>query len=348
MTLLFRTGILALAVWLQLSGISFAKQVFLRDGSVLDCESFWKRNGQIVAKVNRDTVLEFAPEEVDLGKTFRQTKHKAPPIKRKQQRALPADSKASATAGVHDPMEKAAESTEAAKPARPSAPVPPPKTERIAPKPAPPMPNGAQVPATAPVVKVAERLEPAADTEPSRNPAADKAELERITRQRAAEMADAMRLKDPRLLKKSIEAQARMIQQQSGGSPKPEPVWFKYLLMLMVCCLLIVISMWVVFKKAGQSGWKSIIPIYNFFVLMRISGKPGWWCILLAVPVVGLAIDLLAMLSLAEKFGKSAAFAVGLVFLPMFFFPLLAFGGAQYQDRPKELEFTFSTEPPVG
>jgi hypothetical protein len=42
-------------------------------------------------------------------------------------------------------------------------------------------------------------------------------------------------------------------------------------------------------------------------------------------------VHLLVMLALAGKFGKGALFGIGLFLLPMFFYPLLAFGGAQYE-----------------
>jgi hypothetical protein len=58
--------------------------------------------------------------------------------------------------------------------------------------------------------------------------------------------------------------------------------------MLAVSGLLIIVAWWVFFEKAGQSGVKSLIPFYNSYVLLEISGKPGWWFILLLVPVVGL------------------------------------------------------------
>ena len=120
-----------------------------------------------------------------------------------------------------------------------------------------------------------------------------------------------------------------------------------FLIVWLAVLVLVIAGVWKVFTKAGQPGWASIIPIYNFYVLMQISGKPGWWCFLLFVPVVGFAIQLLAMLSLADKFQRSAAFGVGLLLLPMFFFPLLAFGGSKYGGTPEELDFTFSEEPPV-
>ncbi len=38
-----------------------------------------------------------------------------------------------------------------------------------------------------------------------------------------------------------------------------------------------IVSLWIVFKKAGQPGWAAIIPIFNFLVILRVAGKPWWW-----------------------------------------------------------------------
>ena len=32
--------------------------------------------------------------------------------------------------------------------------------------------------------------------------------------------------------------------------------------------------MWLIFEKAGEAGWKSIIPIYNLYIMLEIIGLP--------------------------------------------------------------------------
>jgi hypothetical protein len=95
--------------------------------------------------------------------------------------------------------------------------------------------------------------------------------------------------------------------------------------------LLIIASMWKVFAKAGKPGWASLIPIYNVIVLLEITGKPIWWIILFFIPFVNFIATFLVMIPLAEKFGKGAGFGIGLALLPFVFFPMLAFGDAQYR-----------------
>jgi len=141
-------------------------------------------------------------------------------------------------------------------------------------------------------------------------------------------MANAIQNKDPEMLKKAIAAQQGAMPQGVGPTAGAS---LTVLLLVLGITLLVIVSLWMLFAKAGEAGWKSLIPIYNMYVLLLISGKPGWWLLLLFIPLVGSIFHLLAMLALAERFGRGALYGVGLFLLPMIFFPLLAFGGSQYE-----------------
>jgi len=88
--------------------------------------------------------------------------------------------------------------------------------------------------------------------------------------------------------------------------------------------------MWKVFTKAGKPGWAVIIPLYNAYVFLKIAGKPGWWLILLLVPLLNVIVGIVATVAFARNFGKGIGFVLGLIFLPFIFYPILAFGDAQY------------------
>ena len=103
------------------------------------------------------------------------------------------------------------------------------------------------------------------------------------------------------------------------------------LIVWLVIVIFFIVVGWKLFKKAGQPGWACIVPIYNIIVLLRIAGKPGWWFILLLIPIVNIVIGILAALGIAQNFGKGGGFAVGLILLPIIFYPILAFGSATYQ-----------------
>ena len=78
-------------------------------------------------------------------------------------------------------------------------------------------------------------------------------------------------------------------------------------------------------------GWAAIVPIYNLIVICQIAGKPLWYIALLFIPGVGgLIFGLLTGIGVAQSFGKSSGFGVGLALLGFIFYPILGFGSAQY------------------
>ena len=96
----------------------------------------------------------------------------------------------------------------------------------------------------------------------------------------------------------------------------------------------LVASWWLAFAKAGQPGWASIIPIYNFYIMTKIAKKPGIWVLFLFIPLVGIVIFVMLFLEFARQFGKSAGFGWGLVLLGFIFWPILGFGDAKYLNLP--------------
>lgn len=112
----------------------------------------------------------------------------------------------------------------------------------------------------------------------------------------------------------------------SGGAG-----WGLMLIIQLAIAIIMIVAIWKVFTKAGQPGWATLIPIYNAYIMLKIAGKPGWWLILMFIPIVNIAIGIMASAGLAGNFGKGGGFVVGLIFLPFVFYPILAFGSAEYQ-----------------
>jgi hypothetical protein len=103
-----------------------------------------------------------------------------------------------------------------------------------------------------------------------------------------------------------------------------------FFLIAMACAVVVIVSLWKVFSKAGKPGWAILVPIYNIIVLLEIVGKPLWWIVLMLIPFVNLVVGIIVVIELAKSFGKSAGFGIGLMFLGVIFYPILAFGAAQY------------------
>jgi len=82
---------------------------------------------------------------------------------------------------------------------------------------------------------------------------------------------------------------------------------------------------WKLYKKAGKSGWSSLIPIVNAITLLEIAELPWWYLILSCLPIVNIYVNFKLSINLAHKFGKSTIFGIALMFFPWICFPILAF-----------------------
>ncbi len=98
----------------------------------------------------------------------------------------------------------------------------------------------------------------------------------------------------------------------------------------LILAVVMIISMWKIFSKAGKPGWASIIPIYNLYVLYEISWGKGIYFLLLLVPFVNAFIGIITVFKLGQNFGKSTGFIIGMIFLPIVFMPMLAFSNAVF------------------
>ena len=103
-----------------------------------------------------------------------------------------------------------------------------------------------------------------------------------------------------------------------------------YYVIALALAVLLLVGFWKVFVKAGKPGWAAIVPFYNMYCMYEISFGNGWLFLLSFVPCVNIVMGIIMNVKLAQAFGQSGGFAVGLIFLPYIFVPMLGFGSAQY------------------
>lgn len=111
------------------------------------------------------------------------------------------------------------------------------------------------------------------------------------------------------------------------------------------------------FTKAGEAGWKSIIPVYGDYVSYKITWQPAYFwlvfilgiissvasgmtdssgtnvTILLIVSLIKIILAIISIVysvKLARAFGKGIGFAIGLIFLQPIFMLILGFGDCEY------------------
>jgi len=95
--------------------------------------------------------------------------------------------------------------------------------------------------------------------------------------------------------------------------------------------VILIVALWRIYEKAHQPGWASLIPFYNFIVLLRIVGKPAWWLVWIFVPIANIVVAIWVINLLSKSFGKGEGFTLGLIFLSFIFYPILGFGNATYK-----------------
>lgn len=91
------------------------------------------------------------------------------------------------------------------------------------------------------------------------------------------------------------------------------------------------VGRWLMYKKAGEKGWHSIVPILHILTLIKIAKKDSSMIFLLFIPLVNFFVYYQLIGSISFAFKKSSGFTAGLFFLPFIFYPILGFGDAKYR-----------------
>ena len=130
------------------------------------------------------------------------------------------------------------------------------------------------------------------------------------------------------------------------------------LAMGLIWFILQVIADWKIFEKAGEPGWKSIIPFYNVFVEYDIcwggiygllfiaapiissfiktgEGMPAWHGIVVTIlSTVVCVLHFIQSVKLSKAFGKGTGFGILLFIFGPICRIVLGFGSARYVGRP--------------
>lgn len=99
--------------------------------------------------------------------------------------------------------------------------------------------------------------------------------------------------------------------------------------------VLLLVSFWKIFTKAGKPGWAALIPIYNVIVYLQIVNRPIWWLILLIIPIVNIVVLIILTNDLARAFNKGIGWTIGMLLVGVVFYPMLAFGSDAYAGPPQ-------------
>lgn len=135
-------------------------------------------------------------------------------------------------------------------------------------------------------------------------------------------------------------------------------------LIVLALCIVSIVALWKIYKKAGEHGWACLVPFYNSYVFYRMTWGNGWMFLLPTVLIFGyvfglvflmlsgfageatltiimtilaigcgiasIVINIVTLHKLSKSFGHGVGFTLGLLFLSVIFYIILGFGSSQY------------------
>lgn len=135
-------------------------------------------------------------------------------------------------------------------------------------------------------------------------------------------------------------------------------------LIVLALCIVMIVALWKIYKKAGEHGWACLVPFYNNYVFYRMTWGNGWMFLLPTVLIFGyvfglvflmlsgfageatltiimtilaigcgiasIVINIITLHKLSKAFGYGVGFTLGLLFLPIIFYIILGFGSSKY------------------
>jgi uncharacterized protein DUF5684 len=122
-----------------------------------------------------------------------------------------------------------------------------------------------------------------------------------------------------------------LLAQETTSSGGGTAAWIIYFVALWV---IIGLPTYFVFKKAGPNGdpaWGAFVPIYGFYILLKVVGRPAWWLIWIFIPIASLIVIIIVYNDLSKSFGHGVGFTLGLIFLSWIFLAILAWGSSTYR-----------------
>lgn len=86
------------------------------------------------------------------------------------------------------------------------------------------------------------------------------------------------------------------------------------------------------FQKMGFAGWKGLVPVYNTYLLFRVTGFSAWWLLLLLIPIANIFVMFTVYQRLGFMFNRSAYFGLLMIVLPFIGFYILGFSSSSYAE----------------
>jgi signal peptidase I len=99
-----------------------------------------------------------------------------------------------------------------------------------------------------------------------------------------------------------------------------------------------VIGLWTIFKKADIPAWKSLIPVYNQWVWLKMLSRPWWWMIFVIMPFLNIFMFYMMTWKTYRLFGKTKyIFLIPATLLFFIFLPMMGISQKEKYTRLEDL-----------
>jgi len=106
-------------------------------------------------------------------------------------------------------------------------------------------------------------------------------------------------------------------------------------ILVLLLLLFPMLNFWV-FKDAGVGGYKALIPVYNYYIWLKVTGRPWWWLLLLIAPYINYFMIMLLLVQTALSYGKTRLRDQSLaVLLPFVYLPYLGMTEKEKHIKPE-------------
>ncbi len=133
----------------------------------------------------------------------------------------------------------------------------------------------------------------------------------------------------------------------------PREITLLISLIVIALCLIIIIAQWKLFKKAEMPGWYVLIPFYSQYKIFDICWSKQMYFVYFVfyallnlinsgllsgvLSIIILVLTAIYYINLSRAFGYKDIFALGLIFLPVIFFPIMAYSKNTYVGKENQL-----------
>ncbi len=88
---------------------------------------------------------------------------------------------------------------------------------------------------------------------------------------------------------------------------------------IIIILLATIAGLWKIFEKAGEKGWKALIPVYNYYIWLKILRRPWWWIFIFLIPGVGFMLMMTVSGITSSRFPRNRNIDILVAFITLAF-----------------------------